>query len=124
MVGARLCLSGDYAPVALAKDSGALAVTPYSDNSSQTSLVDWPRSPDASFVFLAAGVIGAASFIEGYLITPYIYSESLSLPRVRLLFFLFAFGTLSGVNRDRPRRPGYGRAGRRIRSADGENDLS
>jgi predicted PurR-regulated permease PerM len=46
---------------------------------------------------LAALAIGLASFVEGYLITPYLQSRSLMAPPVVLLFSMLAFGALFGA---------------------------
>ncbi|MBM3654027.1 MAG: AI-2E family transporter [Alphaproteobacteria bacterium] len=98
MAGAGLWLSGVDAPIALATISGALAFIPYFGSIVAMFIGGLAALPQGlSFAFLAAGVIGAASFIEGYLITPCLQSESLSLPPVTLLFFMLALGTLLGV---------------------------
>jgi len=98
IAGAGLWLSGVDAPVALATISGALAFIPYFGSIVAMFIGALAALPQGlSFAFLAAGVIGAASFIEGYLITPYLHSEALVLPPVILLFFMLALGTLLGI---------------------------
>lgn len=98
IAGAGLWLSGVDAPVALATISGALAFVPYFGSIIAMFIGALAALPQGlSFAFLAAGVIGAASFIEGYLITPYLQSEALVLPPVTLLFFMLALGTLLGI---------------------------
>ena len=42
-------------------------------------------------------VLGSTSTIEGYFITPYIRSKTLSLPPVVLIFAIFAFTILFGT---------------------------
>lgn len=98
MAGAGLWLGGVDAPVALATISGALAFIPYFGSIVALVIGALAALPQGlSYAVVAAGVIGAASFVEGYLITPYLQSEALVLPPVTLLFFMVAFGTLLGV---------------------------
>lgn len=98
MAGVGLWLSGVDAPFALATISGALAFVPYFGSIVAIFIGALAALPQGlSFAFLAAGVIGAASFVEGYLITPYLQSEALVLPPVTILFFMLALGTLFGV---------------------------
>jgi len=49
------------------------------------------------FAIYALIVLGAVSFFEGYFVTPYIQSRTLSIPPVVLLFSLFAFTVLLGT---------------------------
>jgi predicted PurR-regulated permease PerM len=49
------------------------------------------------FAIYALIVLGAVSFLEGYFVTPYIQSRTLSIPPVTLLFSLFAFTVLFGT---------------------------
>ncbi len=51
----------------------------------------------AQFAVYALVVLGAVSFVEGYFVTPYIQSRTLSIPPVTLLFSLFAFTVLFGT---------------------------
>jgi predicted PurR-regulated permease PerM len=89
---------GVPAPLALATISGALAFIPYFGSMIALvvgGLVALPHGLEAAA--LAALSIGGASFIEGYLITPYLQSRSLSVPPVALLFCMLAFGSLFGA---------------------------
>ncbi|MFO1126652.1 MAG: AI-2E family transporter [Methylocystis sp.] len=96
--GAALWAFGVPAPLALATISGALAFVPYFGSIIAMIvgvLVALPHGLDsAAFAALA---IGAASFIEGYLITPYLQSRTLMVMPVVLLFFMLAFGLLFGA---------------------------
>jgi predicted PurR-regulated permease PerM len=51
----------------------------------------------AQYAIYALVVLGAVSFFEGYFVTPYIQSRTLSIPPVVLLFSLFAFTVLFGT---------------------------
>lgn len=96
--GAALWAFGVPAPLALATISGALAFVPYFGSIIAMIigvLVALPHGLDAAA--LAALAIGAASFIEGYLITPYLQSRSLMVPPVVLLFCMLAFSLLFGT---------------------------
>lgn len=96
--GAALWAFGVPAPLALATISGALAFVPYFGSIIAMIvgvLVALPHGIDNAA--LAALAIGAASFIEGYLITPYLQSRSLSVSPVVLLFCMLAFGSLFGA---------------------------
>lgn len=86
------------APLALATISGALAFIPYFGSMIALvigALVALPHGLETAG--LAALAISGASFIEGYLITPYLQSRSLSVPAVVLLFCMLAFGGLFGA---------------------------
>lgn len=96
--GLALWAFGVPAPLALATISGALAFIPYFGSMIALvigALVALPHG--AATAGLAALAIGGASFIEGYLITPYLQSRSLSVPAVVLLFCMLAFGALFGA---------------------------
>jgi len=96
--GAALWAFGVPAPLALATISGALAFVPYFGSIIAMIigvLVALPHGLDNAA--LAALAIGSASFIEGYLITPYLQSRSLMVPPVVLLFCMLAFGSLFGT---------------------------
>ncbi len=96
--GAALWAFGVPAPLALATISGALAFVPYFGSIIAMIigvLVALPHGLDTAA--LAALAIGAASFIEGYLITPYLQSRSLMVPPVVLLFCMLAFSLLFGT---------------------------
>jgi predicted PurR-regulated permease PerM len=59
------------------------------------ALVAVPRG--VATAALAALAIGAGSFVEGYLITPFLQSRPLSVPAVELLFFMLVFAVLATV---------------------------
>jgi len=89
---------GVPAPMAIATISGALAFIPYFGSIIAlviAALVTLPHGLDTAA--LAAIAVGGASFVEGYLITPYLQGRSLMVPPVILLFFMLAFGTLFGA---------------------------
>jgi predicted PurR-regulated permease PerM len=95
--GAALWVFGVPAPLALATISGALALIPYFGSMIALvigALVALPHGGETAA--LAALAIGGASFVEGYLITPFLQSRSLSVPAVVLLFCMLAFGALFG----------------------------
>lgn len=96
--GLALWAFGVPAPLALGTISGALAFIPYFGSMIALvigALVALPHG--VTTAGLAALAIGGASFIEGYLITPYLQSRSLSVPAVVLLFCMLAFGALFGA---------------------------
>lgn len=96
--GLALWALGVPAPLALATISGALAFIPYFGSMIALvigALVSLPHGVE--YAAFAALAIGGASFIEGYLITPYLQSRSLSMPAVALLFCMLAFGSLFGA---------------------------
>jgi predicted PurR-regulated permease PerM len=96
--GAALWAFGVPAPLALATISGALAFIPYFGSMIALvvgALVALPHGIDSAAA--AALAIGGASFLEGYLITPFLQSRSLSVPAVVLLFCMLAFGALFGA---------------------------
>ncbi|WP_363350208.1 AI-2E family transporter [Methylocystis echinoides] len=96
--GVALWAFGVPAPLALATISGALAFIPYIGSIIAIlvgALVALPHGGETAA--LAALAIGGASFIEGYLITPFLQSRSLSVPAVVLLFCMLAFGALFGA---------------------------
>jgi predicted PurR-regulated permease PerM len=95
--GLGLWAFGVPAPLALATISGALAFIPYFGSMIALvigALVALPHGVDTAA--LAALAIGAGSFVEGYLITPFLQSRSLSVPAVVLLFFMLVFAALFG----------------------------
>jgi predicted PurR-regulated permease PerM len=96
--GAALWAFGVPAPLALATISGVLAFIPYFGSIIAMivgALVALPHGLESAA--LAALAIGLASFVEGYLITPYLQSRSLMAPPVVLLFSMLAFGALFGA---------------------------
>lgn len=95
--GVALWAFGVQAPLALATISGALAFIPYFGSMVALvigALVALPHGAETAA--LAALAIGAASFVEGYLITPFLQSRSLSVPAVLLLFCMMVFAALFG----------------------------
>jgi predicted PurR-regulated permease PerM len=89
---------GVPAPIAIATISGALAFIPYFGSIVAlvfAALVVLPHGVGTAA--LAALAVGAASFVEGYLITPYLQGRSLMVPPAILLLFMLAFGTLFGA---------------------------
>ncbi|WP_442755505.1 AI-2E family transporter [Methylocystis sp. JAN1] len=96
--GVALWAFGVPAPLALATISGALAFIPYFGSIIALvigALVALPHGAETAA--LAALAIGGASFVEGYLITPFLQSRSLRVPAVVLLFCMLAFGALFGA---------------------------
>ncbi len=95
--GVALWSFGVPAALALASISGALAFIPYFGSIVAivvTALVALPHGLQTAA--LAALSVAGASFLEGYLITPFLQSRSLSVPPAVLLFCMLAFGTLFG----------------------------
>ncbi len=95
--GVALWSFGVPAALALATVSGALAFIPYFGSIVAivvTALVALPHGLHTAA--LAALAVGGASFLEGYLITPFLQSRSLSVPPAVLLICMLAFGTLFG----------------------------
>ncbi len=95
--GLALFAFGVPAPMALATISGALAFIPYFGSIVAlvvAALVALPHGLETAA--LAALAVGGASFVEGYLITPYLQSRSLKVPPVVLLFCMLAFASLFG----------------------------
>jgi predicted PurR-regulated permease PerM len=92
-----LWLGGVVAPVALGTLSGALAFIPYAGSIAAMAIGALAAlSQGSAEALYAAGVIGAASFVEGYFLTPYLQSRALSLPPIVLIFAMLAFGALFG----------------------------
>jgi len=95
--GVALWAFGVPAALALATISGALAFIPYFGSIVAivvTALVALPHGLQTAA--LAALAVAAASFLEGYLITPFLQSRSLRVAPAVLLFCMLAFGTLFG----------------------------
>jgi predicted PurR-regulated permease PerM len=89
---------GVPAPMAIATISGALAFIPYFGSIVAlfiAALVALPHGVETAL--FAALAVSGASFVEGYLITPYLQGRSLMVPPVILLLFMLAFGTLFGA---------------------------
>ncbi|MCI0600512.1 MAG: AI-2E family transporter [Beijerinckiaceae bacterium] len=96
--GIGLWAFGVHGAAALAMLGGLLSFVPYVGTIVAMvigSLAALPQGAD--FAIYALIVFGAASFFEGYLITPYIQSKTLSLPPVILIFAIFAFTILFGM---------------------------
>lgn len=89
---------GVPAPMAIATISGALAFIPYFGSVVAlviAALVALPHGVGTAA--LAALAVGGASFVEGYLITPFLQGRSLMVPPIVLLFFILVFGALFGA---------------------------
>jgi predicted PurR-regulated permease PerM len=96
--GIGLWAFGVDSPVALAMLGGALAFVPYVGTivaMGIAALASLPQGP--AYALYAVIAFGAASFVEGYLITPYVQSKTLSLPPVILIFSILAFTLLFGA---------------------------
>jgi predicted PurR-regulated permease PerM len=79
--GVGLWAFGVHAPVALAMLGGALSFVPYVGTIVAMVIGALAALPQGvNFAVYALIVFGTASFIEGYLVTPYIQSKTLSLP--------------------------------------------
>lgn len=89
---------GVHSAVALGILAGVLSFIPYVGTivamviGALAALTQGPQ-----FAVYALVVLGAVSFFEGYFVTPYIQSRTLSIPPVVLLFSLFAFTVLFGT---------------------------
>jgi predicted PurR-regulated permease PerM len=89
---------GVESAMALGILAGALSFIPYVGTIVAMVIGTLATLPQGTeFAFYAFMVLAAASFVEGYLITPYIQSRTLSIPPVVLLFALFAFTILFGT---------------------------
>jgi|GEM_PF-3393967 len=89
---------GVPAPFAIATISGSLAFIPYFGSMIALVIAGLVSVPHGlSTAAIAALSVGGASFLEGYLITPFLQGRSLMVPPVILLFFMLAFGTLFGA---------------------------
>lgn len=96
--GVGLWALGVDAPLALAMLGGALSFVPYAGTIVAMAIAGLASLPQgAVFALYAVAVFAAASFLEGYLITPYIQSKTLSLPPVVLIFSMLAFTLLFGA---------------------------
>ncbi len=89
---------GVHAAVALGILAGVLSFIPYVGTIAAMvigALAALTQGPQ--YAVYALAVLGAVSFLEGYFVTPYIQSRTLSIPPVTLLFSLFAFTVLFGT---------------------------
>jgi predicted PurR-regulated permease PerM len=96
--GIGLWAFGVDGAAALAMLGGLLSFIPYVGTIVAmviAALAALPQGP--AYAVYALIVFGAASVIEGYFITPYIQSKTLSLPPVVLIFAIFAFTILFGT---------------------------
>lgn len=97
-IGLGLWAFGVEGAAALAMLGGALSFVPYVGTIVAMligGLATLPQGVDQALYALI--VLGAASFFEGYFITPQIQSRTLSLPPVTLIFSILAFTVLFGV---------------------------
>jgi predicted PurR-regulated permease PerM len=93
-----LWVAGVEAPLALATISGLLAFIPFLGSWVALIIGAIAVLPQgAEFAAYAVAAIGGASFIEGYLLTPYVQSKTLSLPPAALIFSMSAMGLLFGA---------------------------
>jgi predicted PurR-regulated permease PerM len=96
--GVGLWAFGVDGAAALAMLGGALSFIPYVGTLVAMVIGALAALPQGvEFSVYALIVFGAASFLEGYLITPYIQSKTLSLPPVIMIFSIFAFTILFGM---------------------------
>ncbi len=96
--GAGLWVFGVEGAAALAMLGGALSFIPYVGTLVAMVIGALAALPQGvEFSVYALIVFGAASFFEGYLITPYVQSKTLSMPPVVLIFSIFAFAILFGM---------------------------
>ena len=96
--GIGLWAFGVEGAAALAMLGGAFAFVPYVGTLVAMVIGALAALPQGlEFAIYALIVFGAASFLEGYLITPYIQSKTLSLPPVILIFSIFTFAILFGM---------------------------
>lgn len=97
-VGVGLWAFGVESAMALAILAGVLSFVPYVGTIVAMVIGTLAALPQGSqFALSTFVVMGTASFVEGYLITPFIQSRTLSIPPVVLLFALFAFTVLFGT---------------------------
>jgi predicted PurR-regulated permease PerM len=96
--GAGLWAFGVEGAAALAMLVGILSFIPYVGTIIAMAIAALAALPQGgAFALYALLVIGVASVIEGYFITPYLQSKTLSLPPVVLIFAIFAFAILFGT---------------------------
>ncbi len=96
--GVGLWALGVEGAAALAMLGGAFSFVPYVGTLAAMvigALASLPQGVE--FAVYALIVFGAASFLEGYLITPYIQSRTLAMPPVILIFSIFTFAILFGM---------------------------
>jgi predicted PurR-regulated permease PerM len=96
--GVGLWALGVDGAAALAMLGGLLSFIPYVGTIVAMiigALAALPQGTDHAFYVLL--VFSVATIVEGYFITPYLQSKTLSLPPVVLIFAIFAFGILFGT---------------------------
>jgi predicted PurR-regulated permease PerM len=81
---------------ALAVLAGLLSFIPYVGTIIAMMIGGLATLPQGA-VFALYAVLGSTSVIEGYFVTPYIQSKTLSLPPVVLIFAIFTFTILFGT---------------------------
>ncbi len=98
IAGVGLWALGVEGAAALAMLGGAFSFVPYVGTLAAMVIGALAALPQGvEFAVYALIVFGAASFLEGYLITPYIQSRTLAMPPVILIFSIFAFAILFGM---------------------------
>ena len=96
--GIGLWVFGVDDAAALAMLAGLLSFIPYVGTIIAMMIGGLAALPQgAIFALYALIVLGSVSIIEGYFITPYIQSKTLSLPPVVLIFAIFTFTVLFGT---------------------------
>ncbi|MBS0267429.1 MAG: AI-2E family transporter [Proteobacteria bacterium] len=98
VVGIGLWAFGVNDAAALAMLAGLLSFIPYVGTIVAMIIGGLATLPQGTvFAIYALVVLGFTSIIEGYFITPYIQSTTLSLPPVVLIFSIFSFTILFGT---------------------------
>ena len=96
--GIGLWVFGVDDAAALAMLAGLLSFIPYVGTIIAMMIGGLAALPQgAVFALYALIVLGSVSIIEGYFVTPYIQSKTLSLPPVVLIFAIFTFTVLFGT---------------------------
>jgi predicted PurR-regulated permease PerM len=96
--GIGLWVFGVDDAAALAMLAGLLSFIPYVGTIIAMMIGGLAALPQgAIFALYALIVLGSVSIIEGYFVTPYIQSKTLSLPPVVLIFAIFTFTVLFGT---------------------------
>lgn len=96
--GIGLWVFGVDDAAALAMLAGLLSFIPYVGTIVAMMIGGLATLPQGTvFALYALMVLGLTSIIEGYFLTPYIQSKTLSLPPVVLIFAIFAFTILFGT---------------------------
>ena len=96
--GIGLWVFGVDDAAALAMLAGLLSFIPYVGTIIAMMIGGLAALPQgAIFALYALIVLGSVSIIEGYFVTPYVQSKTLSLPPVVLIFAIFTFTVLFGT---------------------------